>query len=452
MTPAIPPIESEFIGLILQTPVSVNEFADRVPPDAFANAVTRAVWEGMTSLARSGTQVSIPALRETVLIDVERFGIPNLPAFLATSMSRATGELGLSDVADMLADRAMKARLSATLAEIQQLVAKDTDESGEELALKAAKMLEGVTAATKSREAMTIYEAAQQFQQQVTHSYQDGEPMGHDWGLRELDRIMGTIQPGDFGVLGGPSGHGKSALAMQIAMHIARRLPVLMIQAEMRHADVAGREVLGMSGVSSEVVESGRMQASEVEAVIAATAKLQGLPFEIVYSGDMRVSKIRTRIQSFLYRWQGCGLVIIDTIKHVDPEDKGARTLVDRIVTSAKKLDGLAKQLDVPIMALAQVKEVYFERPQAALYINDLYGGGDLREAASWVLLMHQPALKLNGQSGGKAEGEAERWAGKAQVIAGKRRRGKPGRGELEWIDSRTRFCDPGDSVTETFL
>lgn len=450
--PGIPDRECETIGLMLQHPPSVSEYADRLPARAFTNMLTRAVWEAMVDLAKAGTMVSIPALREAVKLNPMDFKVPSIPAFLATCKGRATGDLSLSDLVDLMADMAMREDVSAALVEVQKLAAGD-GLTGEELALRAARMLTDIVSGQKHKDTMSLHEAARAFAEQVSGSFQRGEPIGHDWGLRELDRIMGTIQPGDFGVLGGPSGQGKTALAMQIAMHIARRLPVLMIQAEMRHEDVAGRELLGMTGVSSEAVESGGAQAGEVEMILSAADRLRGVPLEIVYTDDMRVSKIRTRIQSFMSRYGGkCGLVIVDTIKHVDPEEKRQLEGAARVMASAPKLDKMAKSLNVPIMALAQVKQTYYERAGKQFYKNDLFGGGDLCEVASWVLLMHQPALRAEVNGGRGADEIIRDWDGFAQVIAGKRRRGKAGAGKLKWVPERTRFADPDDDVGETFL
>jgi replicative DNA helicase len=450
----IPERECEVIGLMLQNPPSVSEFAERLPERAFTNNLTRAVWKGMLALVRAGTGVSIPALRETVKADPSQSGVPvPIASFLANCKQRAGRDaMPLRDLVDLMVDLAMKADVSAALVDIQKMTGDDR-RSGEEIALAATKLLQSIASGHKPREAMTLHEAAMEFLDQVEDSYKSGSGLGMDWGLREIDRIMGAIQPGDFGVLGGPSGQGKTALAMQIGGHIARRLPVLMIQAEMRHADVAGREVMGMSGVSSESVESGRLTPGDIEAIFIAAHKLRDVPMEITYSDDMRVSRIRTRIQSFLNRYGKCGLVIIDTIKHVDPEDKGARTLVEKIMSSAKLIDKMAKSLGVPIMALAQVKQTYWERPGLQFQKNDLYGGGDLCEAASWAILVHQPAVRAAMNGGRDAAAIIDEWEGFAQIIAGKRRRGPGyGKGKLPWVAERTRFSDPGDDVSETFL
>jgi len=447
----LPERECEWIGLIMQSPVSANEYAQQVPTSAFTNKLTGSIWQSMIDLTKAGTQISVSAVRERVRLDPNDYGIPSLPSFLSHCMRKAGSDISLDDLAGILVDEAHKRQLWEAVGAIQKDLS-GAQGTGEEIALKAIKSLTEAISDNRAGDTITLYEAAELFYADVSKSFQRNEPMGSDWGLKELDKIMGMVHRGDLGILGGPSGHGKSALAMQIGMHFAKRLPVLMIQAEMRHQDVAGREVLGMSGVASSRVETGAIQASEIEAIYNAAERLKGIPFEVTYTDDMRISRIRSRIQSFKHRHGACGLVIIDTIKHVDPEEKGAREGVARVMAAAPKLDKMAKALDVPIMALAQVKQTYADKNGESFSKFDLFGGGDLCEVASWVLLMHQPHIRAETNGGKDSQAIIDKWEGNVWVRSGKRRRGKEMSGKLVWVPERTRFADPDDDVGETFL
>ncbi len=447
----IPEREAEWIGLILQSPMSAVEYAPQVTPDAFTNQLTRATWQAMADLVKAGTLISPAAVRERIKVDPMKFGVPSIPTFLTTCMRMAGSDISLDDLASIIVDEAQKRQLWEALGEIQKEL-NDGQGTGEEIALRAIKNLTDKISSNRAPDTIDLYEAAGRFFSDVEKTYQRNEPMGSDWGLKELDKIMGMVHRGDLGILGGPSGHGKSALAMQIGMHFAKRLPVLMIQAEMRHEDVAGREVLGMASVSSSRVEKGEIQPSELEALYNAKERLKGVPFEVTYTNDMRISRIRSRIQSFKHRHGACGLVIIDTIKHVDPEEKRSLEGAAKVMASAPKLDNMAKALDVPIMALAQVKQTYADKSGESFSKFDLFGGGDLCEVASWVLLMHQPAIRAEVNGGKDSQAIIDKWDGKVWVRSGKRRRGREMSGELVWVPERTRFADPDDDVGETFL
>lgn len=449
--PNIPDREAELIGLILDNPPSINEVADRIPESAFQNDLTRAIWREMIGLTRGGTRISIPMLRERVKLDPAKYGIPDIASFLATCLERAGSDLSLSDLVDLMAQQAMLEALSALVRQAQDRITKGQD-TGEAVAASLRTELDAIMNATRSADTISFADAARRFAEKVNKSFQRGQPIGSDWGLRPLNNIAGMITPGDLIILGGPSGHGKSALAHQICMHIASREPVLQIQAEMSHEAIAAREILARTGVDHSVIESGGMQQAEIEAICGAALDFDGLPYELCYTGDMRISRIRTRIESFKHRMGGkCGLVVIDTIKHVDPEDKSARSPVDKVIASAKALAPIAAQTGVPIMALAQVKEQYFERPTADFYLNDLYGGGDLRELADIILLVHQPSKKLvnipsrGDRDDAKLEALKQEWEGMAEAKCVKRRRGRLGNCRLNFDGPRTRFSDPDD-------
>lgn len=448
--PNIPEREAELIGLILDSPASINEVVDRVPETAFHNDLTRAIWREMTGLAKGGTRVSIPMLRERVKLDPTQYGIPDVATFLATCLDRSSGDVSLSDLADVMSEQAMLDALSKAVREAQDRIAKGQD-TGEGVAAALRTDLDAIMNANRSADSMSFADAARRFAASVSTSFKKGAPIGTDWGLRPIDDIAGMITPGDLIILGGPSGHGKSSLAHQVCMHIAAREPVLQIQAEMSHEAIAARDILARTGVDHSNIESGGMQAAEVEAIHNQANQYDGLPYELCYTGDMRISKIRARIESFKHRMGGCGLVVVDTIKHVDPEEKNARSPVDKVIASAKKLAPIAAETGVPIMALAQVKEQYFERPTPDFYLNDLYGGGDLRELADIILLVHQPSKKLaniparGDQEKAKLNTLAEEWAGLAQAKCVKRRRGKLGNCKLKFDGPKTRFSDPQD-------
>lgn len=455
--PQIPDRECELLGLILVNPPSINEIIDRVPENAFLNDLTRAIWSEMVSLTKGGTRVSIPLLRERVKVDSAKFNIPDLASFLATCMDRVEGDVSLSDLAELMANQAMLSDLSKTLREAQERIAKGQG-TAEEVAATSKAAIDRLLNSVRASDTMSLSEAAQSFASGVAESFSSGKPVGQDWGLRPLNDCVGMIEDGDAIVLAGPSGHGKSSLLVQIMMHIAKRRPVFLIQREMRPQAIAGREVMARTGVSNSVIESGGMQQSEVEAVLDAASKLNGIPFEICYLADMKVSRIRTRLQAFLHRHGDCGFCAIDTVKHVDPEDKGARSDVDRIVSSAMQLQQMAAETNVATCMVAQVKVQYFDKISPDIQIHDIYGGGGLREVADTVFLIHQPAMKMHSLALVSAADKdrsmqiVENWEGYGQIKCVKRRRGRPGMGRLKWDGPKTRFSDPDDDDQEDML
>ncbi|WP_150524008.1 DnaB-like helicase C-terminal domain-containing protein [Roseibium sediminis] len=448
--PNIPDREAELLGLVLNNPVSIHQVVDRVPETAFHNDLTRTIWREMLALTRSGTKISIPMLREKVKADPARFGIPDLATFLMTCCDRVDGDVSLDDLAEVMADHAALDSVQSILKDAQEKIAKGQS-TGADLALSLKASLDRILTFSVRSENVTLAEAALAYANEASNAFQTGAQIGMDWGLKPIDRIAGTFIDGDFIVLGGPSYHGKSVLAHQIIMHIASRRPVLQIQPEMKPEMIAGRELVTRTGVSSKAVRAGEVTQADIEKILLAAKRLEGLPYEVCHTGDMRVSKIRSRIESFKHRYGDCGLVVVDTIKHVDPEDKSCRGLIDRVQASAHKLYRITKDLNVTMMVLAQVKEEFYKRSDVMFHTNDLFGGGELGQLADIVLLMQQPAQKMESLSGRDDREQAKLdkiindWKGLAQIKCTKARNGRMGEKKLRFNPDRVRFEDPED-------
>jgi replicative DNA helicase len=297
--------------------------------------------------------------------------------------------------------------------------------------------------------------------EQLRQAQVSGEPRGHDWGIRTLDDLMGRIVMGDFGLIIGPSGHGKSALARGLANHIAKREPVLTMSAEETPEDIAAKDLISRTGVSSEALEQNSVNLSEIEALAVANQAQHGLPSFYEYTDDMRISNIEACIRSFKHTNGGCGAVIVDTIDDVDPEVKGSHSPAETVMLVCRKLDKLATKLEVPIIGLGQVKTIYNERPDFSLRLSDSYGGQAVRNKANWVLLMHRPQKKISDVLFKTANSQADRdrlktqydeWKDKAQVICAKRRRGGDGLDfKIGWSGPRTSFYDLDDDPQGDF-
>lgn len=459
MTPAIHPIESEFIGLILQTPVSVNEYADRVPVDAFTNAVTRAVWEAMTSLARAGTQVSIPALRETVRIDVTRFGIPNLPAYLSTAMSGVKGDLSLDDVAEWILNEKANRDALEIAAAIQKAVAEQRT-TGEQIALEAADKLNHIATDRRGRIGVSLKDAGSQFIANLEEDRRSSNGIGYSWGLRCLDGKMGPIRDGDFGLIIGPSGHGKSSLIRGLARANADKGPHLLITAEELPEDIGAKDLFAMTGVSSARAYRGELNEAEMESLIDANQNRQASSLYVEYTDDMRVKNIEAICRAFIYQHGTCGMIFVDTIDDVIPEmrcDGDAQ----KVILACRALDTLSTRLKKPVIGIGQFTTPYNKRIDIKMSLSDTYGGQGVRNKANWGILMQRPEQKIHDvilasdltpDEEERWRGELRHWQNRAQFIGFKSRRSQPGWREVAmWDGPRTMFYDEGDRPDDMF-
>lgn len=453
MISGFPENECEFIGLILQDPVGFAAYRTRMSEEAFTNVVTRAIWKGMCDLFAAGTDISIPALRETVRLDVEKAGIPTVPSFLMACMRQAKGDLSLEELSEILCEKALKTQIADFSGAIMKKL-NEGREGAEEIALNGSAFLANIAAARRPTVGVSIFDAGKAAIEQIENARSTGEARGHDWGIRALDDLMGRIVEGDFGLIIGPSGHGKSALARGIANHIAKREPTLIISAEEAPEDQAIKDMVSRSGVDSKAIEANNLNAKEYEDLIVAHQKQHGIKSYFEYTDDMRVSNIEALVRAFKHRHGGCGAVFIDTIDDVDPEEPRLG-MTERVIMSCRKLDKLSTKLRTAIIGLGQLKTIYLERPDIALKLSDSYGGQAVRNKASWVLLMHRPQKKIGDIliPGANTDVEREKWKiqydewkDRGIFFCGKRRRGPDGRSvKTGWDGPKTSFFDLDD-------
>lgn len=453
MIDGFPENECEFIGLILQEPNSINVYRAQIADEAFSNVVTRSIWQAMCKLAAAGTDLSIPILRETVKLDPEQVGIPSVPSFLMACMKQAKGDISLEELSEILRERALKNQLSDFVGSMMKKI-NDGRDGAEQIAHDASAYLSNLAAASRPVVGRSIHDAGQEAIAQIQKAQSTGEARGHDWGIRTIDDLMGRICVGDFGLIIGPSGHGKSAFARNLANHIAKREPVLTISAEETPVDIAIKDMAARSGVSGQNIEANKLNQAELTKLVEANHAQNGLPSYFEYTDDMRISNIEAAIRAFKHRHGGCGAAIVDTIDDIDPEEPRL-SIVEKVVISCRKLDKLATKLRVPIIGLGQLKTIYNERMDMTLRLSDSYGGQAVRNKASWVMLMHRPQKKLADVliPGATTEVEREKWKAlydewrdEAQFICAKRRRGIDGKTvRTGWSGPATRFYDLDD-------
>ena len=281
-------------------------------------------------------------------------------------------------------------------------------------------------------------------------------------GIRSLDDLWGGFWPGFLDILGARLGQGKTALAMQIAEHIARNLPegraVQIFSLDMSRADLANRMLASATGIPSDDIRRGRINHVNAEALLLARKDLRSLPLLVPDKASMTISELcmiaRTNV-----RRRGVAIIIVDHMMRIRP-DASMRGLsrAEQVDTIAWTLKELAKDLEVPVLALSQLSRTTDRRdgPQGARpQISDLAYAGETH-ADNIALLWREetylgkrppdPPARLKEETRIQIiadwEKRREAVAGKAEIILAKRRFGQIGAVTIEFDGPRTRFSD----------
>jgi replicative DNA helicase len=246
-------------------------------------------------------------------------------------------------------------------------------------------------------------------------------------GLVDLDRLSGGLRSG-LTVLGARPGHGKSALALGVALHAAAHVGrVLLVSAEMAAPELAARS-LTRGGVASDRVMAGRLDHVDLSRLRAERDRQARLPL-IVDDRPATLPGIRARARRMKANG-GLTLVVVDYLQLVGSEGRHDRR--EREVAEVSRgLKVLAGELGVPVLALAQLSRQVEYRAEKRPMLADLRESGGLEADADLVLLLWRPALY-----------DLDADPGRAELVVAKHRNGPTGLVPLTWLGSRMQFRD----------
>ncbi len=293
-----------------------------------------------------------------------------------------------------------------------------------------------------------------------------GHLSGLTTGLTGLNNKLGGLHDSDLVVLAGRPAMGKTALATNIAFACAWRhvqdresgadvrngAPVAFFSLEMSADQLALRILAERSGINSEDLRTGRIGQAQFNALARASEELQSLPLIIDDTPALSIAGLRTRARR-LKRQKGIGMVVVDYLQLLQGTTRNAgENRVQEISEITRGLKTLAKELNVPVLALSQLSRAVEARPDKRPILADLRESGTIEQDADIVLFVFREeyyhALQKPEDGSEKFQAwldKANRIEGRAEVIVAKQRHGSTGPVPLIFSKSVTRFSDPAE-------
>lgn len=285
----------------------------------------------------------------------------------------------------------------------------------------------------------------------------DGKIAGIATHLDDLDYKLGGLHKSDLVILAGRPSMGKTSLATNIAYNAAsacRReiqedgskktvdgAVVAFFSLEMSAEQLATRIIAERTGISSHKFRSGELEAQDFDKIRDAVAELQNLPLHIDDTGGLSISQLAARARR-LHRTVGLDLIIIDYLQLITSSGgKSSDNRVQEITQISMSLKALAKDLDVPVIALSQLSRQVEQRDDKRPQLSDLRESGSIEQDADVVLFVFRESYYLERTEPQADPGDpssSEKWArwrermdqvyGTAEVIVGKQRHGPIGK------------------------
>jgi replicative DNA helicase len=440
--------EASVLGAILLTEQALDGILLEVGlrPEDFYRPRHGLIFRAMIRLKEKPEPEAVDAL--TVSEDLRRAGeiekaggaayIHSLPA-----MVPAVG--AVLDYARIVKDSALMRSLLMATRDIQEEVLahrgdpRDLIERAEAVLFKIGH--DGGTAEIRSIEAI-LHEEIDKLEEL---SRKDVGLTGTPSGFTDIDQLTGGFQPGNLIVVAARPSMGKSTLATNIAENAAidYGIPVALFSLEMSETELAHRFIASQASVSSDELRKGRVRGDRWPKVLNAVEKLASASIFLDDSSDIGVLEIRAKARR-LHARHGLGLIVVDYLQLVRPEGR-ADSRVEQVGQISRGLKILARELEIPVIAVSQLSRAVEARHPPIPMLSDLRESGQLEQDSDLVMFVYREDYY---------DEQSER-IGEADIIIAKHRNGPTGKKTLTFLSKYPRFANvylerSGDPATSS--
>jgi replicative DNA helicase len=271
--------------------------------------------------------------------------------------------------------------------------------------------------------------------ERITHLYEAGaEITGVPAGFKELDLLTSGFQPGNLVILAARPSMGKSALGLCIAANLGVRhqVPVALFTLEMSKSEVTQRMMCSEAKVESQRLRTGRLAPDDWPRLTAACDRLMKAPIYVDDTGSTTIMELRSKARRLKSREPSLGLIIVDYLQLM-VSDRNVESRVQEVSQISRALKVLARELEIPILAMSQLSRAVEQRHDKRPILSDLRDSGSIEQDSDLVFFVYRDEYYL---------GEESDQQGIAEVILAKHRNGPTGMVKLSWLRRYAKFAD----------
>ena len=284
-------------------------------------------------------------------------------------------------------------RLISAAGEIARLAYQDTEDVGE-VVDRAEEIIFNVSSRRVDRDLRHIRQIMDKFYDRIEYLYQhQGEMIGVPTGLADLDKLLGGLQRSDMIVMAGRPGTGKTSLALSIALQAARRMQkrVAIFSLEMSDEQLVQRFISAETGIDSQRLRLGDIKEDEWPTFIQATNLLSRTSIFIDDTPAITALELRSKARR-LHAEHGLDLVIVDYLQLMQG-DSHSENRQQEISFISRSIKALARELNIPILALSQLSRQVESRHDKRPMLSDLRESGSIEQDADIVMFIYRDEL-----------------------------------------------------------
>lgn len=464
-------IEQALLGAILVNNLAAERVRDFLAPEHFLEPVHGRIYDAVLRLVDKGQTANPAKLKPYFEKDPDLEDVGGASYLVRLAASAAT-IINAPDYGRAIYDMALRREL-ITIGEDMVVGAYDApvDRAATEQIEEAEERLFNLAEEGKAEGGFRPFsQAISTAIDNIESAYKDpGKLSGLTTGLKSLNEKIGGLHKSDLSILAGRPGMGKTALATNIAFSAALQWahdqaagndmdqskggPVAFFSLEMSADQLAARILAERSGIPASSMRRGRLNEEEFRAIVRASQELEEVPLFIDDTPALTIAQIRTRARR-LKRQHNIRLVVVDYLQLLQGTGRGnsGESRVQEISEISRGLKQLAKELDVPVLALSQLSRMVEQRENKRPLLSDLRESGSIEQDADMVFFIFREEYYKEKEEPRAGTPEHDNWMaemedifGKAELIVSKQRHGPTGIITLHFNNEITRFTDPAD-------
>ncbi len=428
--------ETNVLGSVMLMPEICDDIIAIVREEDFFDPAHAKLFHHMREMHSSGQRIDVTLLRERLLAhgDYEATGGA---AQLAHIFSSVPTPAHAKYYAKIVQEKATLRSLIATCSEVMTAAFLPNEEPHKLLNQAEEK----VFAIRESRHPSNLKSLDQALEEAITRL--EAKARGEflvgavDSGFKDLDNLLGGLHGSELIIIAARPSMGKTAFALNIAEHVSIEVkrPVLFISLEMAAIELTERMLCSLARVNGHRLRNGTLRTEDRKRLITKAGQINSAKMFIDDSHSQSISEIAATARRIKRKVGDLGLVVIDYLQLIEP-DNSQDPRQEQVAKIARRLKGLAKELKVPVVCLAQLNRQAEDSRDHRPKLSHLRESGAIEQDADVVMFVHR---KDYYKAGDESDQENE---GKAQIIIAKQRNGPIGDVDLAWQKEFTRFAN----------
>ncbi len=425
--------EEAVLGAILVNPTSLGRIVELLKPESFYKPAHKVIYAAVLELFNKNEPIDIVTVSEH-LRNKEELDTAGGRSYINDLALNVVTTANIEFYAKIIQEKEIKRALISAGSEIVAMSYENEDTSN--VLDNAQKLIFNIAAQKDTTDLVGIQDLVVASYEQIEQRFNNKDDLvGVTTGFYDLDAITSGLQKSDLIILAARPSMGKTAFALNLAQNVAMKgkKGVAIFSLEMPKQQLVKRMLCAEAEVEANRVTSGNLQPRDWEKLVEAMTRLSEARIYIDDTSSITSIDIKAKCRRLMMEEKDLGLIVIDYLQLMEgggnPNDRN-----QQISAISRSLKGLARELDVPIIALSQLSRGVESRPDKRPMMSDLRDSGAIEQDADIVMFIYRDEYYNKDDVNNK---------GKAEVILAKHRNGAVGTIELLFQSNITKFKNP---------